>query len=118
MSHKGHGDLESSGISQQSLEVLDLLGKMVKRTMGTNDWGSRKMVDTIEQRGDDEEGPNPRRRAEAEKAENYLEVRIGVVVGSERVYLPYCGHKSDRWGMLRDTEGGSVTECVQLNPIN
>lgn len=69
MSHKSHGDLESSEMSQQPPEILDLLGEMVKRTMGTNDWGSRKMVDTIEQRGDDEEGPNPR-RAEAGKAEN------------------------------------------------
>lgn len=96
MSPKSHGDLESSEMSQQPPEVLDLLGEMVKRTMGTNDWGSRKMVDTVEQRGDDEEGPNPRRRAEAGKAENYLEVRIGVVVGRGRAYPPYCGHKSDR----------------------
>lgn len=55
MSHKSHGELESSEMSQQPPEVFDLLGEMVKRTMGTKDWDSRKLVDTVEWRGNDEE---------------------------------------------------------------
>lgn len=38
-------------------------GEMVKRSMGTNDWNPREVAGTLEQRGDDE-GSNPRRRAE------------------------------------------------------
>lgn len=36
----------------------------MKRTMGTQDWDPREMVDTLGQRGDDDVSPDPRRMAD------------------------------------------------------
>lgn len=82
---------------------------MVKRTMGTNDGDPKKMVDTLEQRGDDEVVPNPKRRAEerpgAAKAEHYLEMGVG---GGQ-----WKGIAIFLWAQVRqvrEAEVGGVTE--------